>query len=137
MKMNCKETKKRWTAEEAEYIQQNLGKVSLEKMAAYLNRSSMSVRLYVLRKRISPKTAIKRNILTQMLKTKFRHPEDFSPTRAFYQETNINQRRWWDLYYGRKSITAKEYAAIADYLGLTIQEAFESRQLTFFEENEE
>lgn len=88
--MNCKETKKRWTAQETEYIQQNLGKLSLEAMAAHLNRSSMSVRLYVLRKRISPKTAIKRNILMQMLKTKFRHPEDFSPTRAFYQETNIN-----------------------------------------------
>ena len=43
MKMNCKETKKRWTAQETEYIQQNIGKLSLEAMAAHLNRSPMSV----------------------------------------------------------------------------------------------
>ena len=70
----------------------------------------------------------------KMLKLKFRHPEEFTPTRAFYKETGIGQRRWWDLYYGRKSITGKEYAAVAEYLGITIQEALESRQLELFEE---
>lgn len=70
----------------------------------------------------------------EMLKLKFRHPEEFTPTRAFYKETGIGQRRWWDLYYGRKSITGKEYAAVAEYLGITIQEALESRQLELFEE---
>ena len=50
------------------------------------------------------------------------------------KETGIGQRRWWDLYYGRKSITGKEYTAVAEYLGITIQEAFESRQLELFEE---
>ena len=70
----------------------------------------------------------------KMLKLKFRHPEEFTPTRAFYKETGIGQRRWWDLYYGRKSITGKEYAAVAEYLGITIHEALESRQLELFEE---
>lgn len=132
MKSNGKN--KRWTAQEAEYIQQSLGKVSFEDMAAYLGRSPMSVRLFVLRRRMTPGPLVKRNLLMKMLKLKFRHPEEFTPTRAFYKETGIGQRRWWDLYYGRKPITGKEYTAVADYLGITIREALESRQLELFEE---
>ena len=132
MKSNGKN--KRWTAQEAEYIQQSLGKVSFEDMATYLGRSPMSVRLFVLRRRMTPGPLVKRNLLMKMLKLKFRHPEEFTPTRAFYKETGIGQRRWWDLYYGRKSITGKEYAAVAEYLGITTQEALESRQLELFEE---
>lgn len=132
MKSNGKN--KRWTAQEAEYIQQSLGKVSFEDMAAYLGRSPMSVRLFVLRRRMTPGPLVKRNLLMKMLKLKFGHPEEFTPTRAFYKETGIGQRRWWDLYYGRKPITGKEYAAVAEYLGITIQEALESRQLELFEE---
>lgn len=132
MKSNGKN--KRWTAQEAEYIQQSLGKVSFEDMATYLGRSPMSVRLFVLRRRMTPGPLVKRNLLMKMLKLKFRHPEEFTPRRAFYKETGIGQRRWWDLYYGRKSITGKEYAAVAEYLGITIQEALESRQLELFEE---
>ena len=132
--MKSNEKNKRWTAQEAEYIQQSLGKVSFEDMAAYLGRSPMSVRLFVLRRRMTPGPLVKRNLLMEMLKLKFRHPEEFTPTRAFYKETGIGQRRWWDLYYGRKSITGKEYAAVAEYLGITIQEALESRQLELFEE---
>jgi hypothetical protein len=132
MKSNGKN--KRWTAQETDYIQQSLGKVSFEDMAAYLGRSPMSVRLFVLRRRMTPGPLVKRNLLMEMLKLKFRHPEEFTPTRAFYKETGIGQRRWWDLYYGRKPITGKEYTAVAEYLGLTIQEAMESRQLELFEE---
>ena len=132
MKSNGKN--KRWTAQETDYIQQSLGKVSFEDMAAYLGRSPMSVRLFVLRRRMTPGPLVKRNLLMEMLKLKFRHAEEFTPTRAFYKETGIGQRRWWDLYYGRKPITGKEYTAVAEYLGLTIQEAMESRQLELFEE---
>lgn len=132
MKSNGKN--RRWTSQEAEYIRQSLGKISFEDMAAYLGRSPMSVRLFVLRRRMTPGSLIKRNLLMEMLKLKFRHPEDFTPTRAFYKETGIGQRRWWDLYYGRKSITGEEYTAVAEYLGITIQEGLESRQLELFEE---
>ena len=117
---------KRWTEEDATFVKNNLGKLSFEQMGRALNRSAMSVRLFALR-----------NILMEMLKIKFRHPEDFTPTRTFYTETGINQRRFWDLYYGRKNISSKEYAAVAEYLGVTLQEALESRQLDLFEENEE
>lgn len=130
-----KAANKRWTEEDATFVKNNLGKLSFEQMGRDLNRSAMSVRLFVLRNRLTVGLQVKRNILMEMLKLKFRHPEDFTPTRAFYSETGINQRRWWDLYYGRKPITGKEYAAVADYLGVTIQEAFDSRQLNLFEEN--
>lgn len=125
---------KKWTIEDAEFVRQHLGKVSLEDMAAYLERSPMSVRLYILRNRLTVGRTVKRNLLFKMLKIKFRHPEDFSPTRAFYKETGIGQRRYWDLYFGRKAITRKEYAAVAEYLGVTKLEAFEARQLDLFEE---
>lgn len=130
-----KAANKRWTEEDATFVKNNLGKLSFEQMGRDLNRSAMSVRLFVLRNRLTVGLQVKRNILMEMLKIKFRHPEDFTPTRAFYAETGINQRRWWDLYYGRKPITGKEYAAVADYLGVTVQEAFDSRQLDLFEEN--
>lgn len=126
---------KRWTENETFFVKNNLGKLSFEQMGRKLNRSAMSVRLFVLRSRLTVGLQVKRNILMEMLKIKFRHPEDFTPTRTFYAETGINQRRWWDLYYGRKPITGKEYAAVADYLGVTVQEAFDSRQLDLFEEN--
>ena len=127
---------RRWINQEDDYIRDNLGRVSVEDMAQHLQRTPMSVRLYILRKRLSPEQPIKRNLLMEMLKIKFRHPEDFTPTRAFYNETQIGQRRWWDLYYGRKAITGKEYASVAAYLGVTIEEAFESRQLELFNEDE-
>ena len=108
-----KAANKRWTEEDATFVKNNLGKLSFEQMGRALNRSAMSVRLFVLRNRLTVGLQVKRNILMEMLKIKFRHPEDFTPTRAFYTETGINQRRWWDLYYGRKPITGKEYAAVA------------------------
>ena len=128
---------KRWTEEDATFVKNNLGKLSFEQMGRALNRSAMSVRLFALRNRLTVGLQVKRNLLMEMLKIKFRHPEDFTPTRAFYTETGINQRRFWDLYYGRKTISSKEYAAVAEYLGVTLQEALESRQLDLFANNEE
>ncbi|WP_028897808.1 hypothetical protein [Prevotella sp. HUN102] len=132
--MEMHKNNRRWTDEDAAYVRLHLGKASLEDMAADLRRSPMSVRLYILRNRLTTGQAVRRNLLLEMLKMKFRHPEDFSPTRAFYEETGIGQRRYWNLYFGRKAITEKEYAAVAEYLGVTINEAFQSRQLELFEE---
>ena len=132
-----KSANKRWTENDTTFVKQNLCKLSFEQMGRELNRSAMSVRLFALRNRLTVGLQVKRNILMEMLKIKFRHPEDFTPTRVFYTETGINQRRFWDLYYGRKAISSKEYAAVADYLGITMQEALGSRQLDLFEETEE
>lgn len=125
---------KSWNKQDIEYVQEHLGRLSFEDMGEHLARSAMSVRLFVLRRRMTPGPLVKRNLLMQMLMLKFRHPEDFSPTKMFYKETGINQRRWWDLYYGRKAISNEEYIAVATYLGITMQQAFESRQLKLFED---
>lgn len=127
---------KRWTDEDCELVERNLGILSIEDMAECLQRTPMSVRLFIFRRRMSPGPIVKRNLLIAMLKIKFKHPEDFNPSRAFYLETGIGQRRWWNLYFGRKAITGKEYNKVANYLGITIKEAIESRQLELFEEEE-
>ena len=130
----AKAKNKRWTKDDAEYIQLNLGKESYEEMAAALKRSPMSIRLYILRKRLTVGQKVKRNLLIALLNVKFKHPEDFNPNRLFYEETGIGQRRYWDLYFGRKAITGQEYVAVATYFGITPDEAFESRQLDLFNE---
>lgn len=131
-----KKGNRRWDSYDDEYVKENLGKLSFEDMGRYLGRSPMSVRLYVLRRKLTTGQLVKRNLLIALLQIKFRHPEDFAPTRMFYEETGIGQRRYWDLYFGRKPITGKEYAAVAEYLGVTVIEAIDSRQLELFTEEE-
>lgn len=128
------ETKRRWTSEEAAYVQTNFGKKTFEDMAKELGRTPMSVRQFTIRKRMTVGRTVKRNILQELLKTAFKHPEDFRPSKTFYGETGIGQKRFWALYYGYKAVTQKEYYAVADYLGVTREEAFASRQLNLFEE---
>ncbi|MCK6143337.1 XRE family transcriptional regulator [Prevotella intermedia] len=131
-----KKSNRRWSFRDDEYVRENLGKLSFEDMGRHLGRSHMSVRLYVLRRKLTTGQLVRRNLLLALLQVKFRHPEDFSPTRMFYKETGIGQRRYWDLYFGRKAITGKEYAAVAEYLGVTVTEAVESRQLELFEKED-
>lgn len=112
---------------------ENVGKLSLQEMADRINRSTVAVKMFILRNRIDIGNKVNRNILQEILKIKFVHPEYFKPTRSFYKEVNISQTRFWDLYYGRVPITQKEYVAITTHLGVTLKEAFEARQLNLFE----
>lgn len=126
---------KRWSKADKAYIEENFGHLSLEVMASHLGRSPMAVRLYALRHRLGNKyQMVKENRLKKLLSYRFRHLEDFTPSRAFYKETGINQMRYYDLLFGRKPITAKEYAAVADYFGVTNTESFEALQLSLFEQ---
>ena len=79
---------------------------------------------------------VKRNLLIRLLQTRFRHLEDFTPSKHFYQETGITPKRFWAIYRGGKPIKGKEYAAIAEYFDISIREALESRQLHLFPEEE-
>ena len=116
---------KKWTKNDIAYLVDNYGKVSLEEMASRLGRSTMAVRLYA--------QVVKENRLKKLLEYRFRHLEDFHPSRFFFKETGINQVRYWDLFFGRKSITPSEYKAVAEYFNITISEAFDSLQLNLFE----
>lgn len=123
----------RWKKEEIEYIKASYGAIPLETMAKRLGKTVNAVRLFALRHRLdSNHQLIKENRFKKLLEHRFRHLEDFTPSRYFYQETGINQVRYGDLFYGRKSITPKEYKAVAAYFNITIAEAFDSLQLELF-----
>ncbi|MCP3894170.1 MAG: XRE family transcriptional regulator [Bacteroides sp.] len=126
----------RWTPEEEQYIRDNAGKQTLEEMSAYVNRSPLAVQLFMHRRKIVTGQLVKRNLVQEILRIKFRHPEDFMSNRQFYTAVKINQMRWWDIYYGRKPVTQQEYIALSDYFGITLQEAFEARQLNMFNNEE-
>lgn len=121
-----------WSQEDEQYVRDNIGKLTLAQMAEHVYRSELAVKLFIHRNRLSSGNGIKRNLVLEMLKLRYKHPEDFTPSRKFYNEVKITQRRFWDLFYGRKSITEKEYVALTEYFGITLHEAFETRQLSFF-----
>ena len=138
MKKVTKTEHKRWTRENIAYITQNFGLKTIEEMASDLGRTPMSVRLYIHQHRLVPayQKTVKRNILVELLRLRFRHLEDFQPSKYFYAECHITQFRYADLFYGRKQIKPEEYRAIAEYFNITAAEAMESRQLELFDPEE-
>ncbi len=124
----------RWQPHEDEYVRENVNKKTLEQIAEHVGRSPLAVQLYMHRNHIVVGQTVKRNIVQEMLKMKFNHPENFKPTRTFYTTVRINQMRWWDIFYGRKNISQREYISLCSYFGVSMEEAFEARQLSIFEE---
>ena len=126
---------KKWNRDEVAYLVDNYGKMSLEDLSRELNRSVMAVCLYALRHRLDDKhQVVKENRLKKLLEYRFRHLEDFHPSKYFFKETGINQVRYWDLFFGRKPIKPQEYKAVAEYFSITISEAFDSLQLNLFDQ---
>jgi len=125
---------RRWTREDDSYIRANFGLKTIEAMAAELGRTQMSVRLYIHRNRLVPahQKTVRRNLLVELLSLRFRHLEDFHPSKWFYAECHMSAARYADLFYGRKQIKPEEYRAVADYFDITAAEAMESRQLELF-----
>lgn len=129
---------KRWTREDDAYIRENFGHIPIEEMANALSRTPMSVRLYIHRNRLVPagQRTVKRNLLVELLRMRFRHLEDFHPSKYFYAECHMSAAHYADLFYGRKQIKPEEYRAVAEYFDITASEAMASRQLELFEEEE-
>lgn len=129
---------KRWTQEDISFLTEHFGLMPVEEIADALGRTVMSVRLYIHQHRLVPagQHTVKKNLLVELLKLRFRHLEDFKPSKYFYAECHITQFRYADLFYGRKQIKPEEYRAIADYFNITAAEALESRQLELFDPEE-
>jgi len=123
----------RWSPTEEQFIRDNAGKLTLEQMADHVGRSELAVQLFIHRRRIQIGTVVKRNLVLEIIKLRYQHPEDFTPSTAFYKSIGLNQRRWWDIYFGRKPIIESEYLTISKYFGITLEEAFECRQLSLFD----
>lgn len=138
MKKVTKTEHKRWTQEDKDYIANNFGLKTVEDIAFALERTPMAIRMYIHQHRLVPagQRTVKRNILVELLRLRFRHLEDFHPSKWFYAECHITQFRYADLFYGRRQIKPEEYRAIADYFNITAAEALESRQLELFDPEE-
>lgn len=107
--------------------------MEIGEMARRLGKTEIAVQLFIHRRQIPLGAKVRRNLVTEMLRLKFIHPENFRPTRLFYHTVGITPMRWYDIYFGRKAVTETEYLALARYFGVTLQGAFESRQLSLFE----
>ncbi len=128
---------KRWSKEDSEFVIENVQKLTISEMAEKVQKTERAVKLFLHRNKVGYGRQVKRNLCLELIKIRFVHPEYFSPTKKFYDATGINQVRWWHLYHGRKQITQDEYLAIANHLKISLQEAFESRQLNLFTEDNE
>ena len=122
---------KHWSQTEKQFIRNNAGKLTIAQLAANIGRTEDAIKLFLHRNRIVIGPTVQRNIVIELLKLRFKNPEDFTPSKAFYTETRLTAPRWWDLYFGRKPITENEYLALTAYFGITLQEAFDTRQLSF------
>ena len=122
---------KHWSQTEKEFVRNNAGKLTIAQLAANIGRTEDAIKLFLHRNRIVIGPTVQRNIVIELLKLRFKNPEDFTPSKAFYAETRLTAPRWWDLYFGRKPITENEYLALTAYFGITLQEAFDTRQLSF------
>ena len=121
-----------WTEQEKEFLFSNLQKQTVPDIARHLGKTERAVSLYLLRRRISPKTVIKNNVILVILQTAFVRPEYFKPTRTFYEAVKIGQKRWWALYNGVLTATDEECRRVAHHLNVDSTELFENRQLELF-----
>ena len=69
----------------------------------------------------------------EILTKKFTNPEYFNPNRSFYDSVGITQKRWWDLYYGRKPISDNEYKKLSSHFGIELDDIIMNEQLNLFD----
>ena len=123
---------KKWK-NHVDYLEQNVMSKTLEQMAADLKVERETLRLF-LHHHKKFRLANDNNIIIRLLTELIGHPEYFVPTRKFFQETKIGQRRWWQLFKGERVPTEKEYMAICKHLKVDDCIHLEARQLKLFEE---
>jgi len=122
----------RWTATEKKFILEHAQSMTVEQMSEHLGRSYTAVKLFIHRHRIPVGLTVKRNLVLELLKLRYKNPEDFAPSKLFYNETSLTAQRWWDLYLGRKQISEDEYVKLTEYFNISLAEAFDTRQLSLF-----
>lgn len=123
----------RWSEYEKQFVRDNVDRLTVEQMSDSLHRSIDSVKLFIHRNRIVVGETVKRNIVLELLRLRYAHTEDFTPSSHFYRETGITPQRWWKLYKGKLQVSESDYLAITKYLNISLEEAFNCRQLSFFD----
>ncbi|MDR1116613.1 MAG: XRE family transcriptional regulator [Tannerella sp.] len=122
-----------WNEQQKKYALTSAGQVTVEDIALNIGRSPRAVKLFLHRNKVNIGRTVKHNLTLTILQRKFGHPEYFYPTRQFFNTVKINQRRWWDLYYGRKQICREEYERLCSHLNISPEDSFEARQIELFE----
>ena len=124
-----------WTEEEIKFTLDNVGVLSNKDISKNIGKTEMAVKLFLHRRRASAGKTVKRNLVIELIKLKFIDVSLFVPNRTFYNTVKISQKRWWDLFYGRKSISEDEYLSLVTFLNVSLKDAFEARQLNLFEQD--
>lgn len=122
---------KKWR-ERLPYLQNSVGKKNLDQMAQELKVSKAELSLFLHRNRLFP-IKEERNLVKELIQMRFIYPEYFMPTKQFFELTGIKQRRFWQLYRGEKQLKDIEYFSIATHLQISLEDAFNNRQLTLFQ----
>lgn len=129
--------RQRWSESQEKILKENLGKITLKEIEKILGKTELAVKLYIHRNHIVYRPSVKRNLVLELFRIKLINPEYFNVTTTFLHAVNINQVRFWKLYRGEESPTDQEYLRLATTLGVSLQEAFEARQLYLFNDNKE
>ncbi len=124
-----------WTDEQIKFALDNVGILSNLDISNQVGKTERAVKLFLHRRRASVGKSVKRNLVTELIVLKFIDVSLFVPNRAFYDAVKISQKRWWDLFHGRKSITEDEYLSLVTFLKVSLKDAFEARQLNLFEQD--
>jgi hypothetical protein len=121
-----------WTEKQKQAVFDHLGRLSIEEIALIVGRTPRAVRLFLHRHKIALGQTVKHNLTQSVLQRKFEHPEYFTPTKQFFSDVKINQKRWWKLYYGREQISPEEYERLCNHLNIPPVDQFEARQMNLF-----
>lgn len=133
--MRTKKEDKPWTPQDEEFLRQNINSLSVSDIAVKLGRTENCVNIKCHRLRVDRKKGglkkelVSRNLILEMLKQRIGDPESFRYTPGFRQRTKIGQKRFWQLYRGEKNVTEDEYLLLAKEWNLTLQDAFDVRQI--------
>ena len=102
-----------------------------EEIARELNVTEYVLKQFLHRNKLFTFNDDNRNLALEVIKIRFIYPEYFKPTRSFFEAVGIKQRRWWQLYRGEKKMLESEYKKLALHLQISLQEAFEARQINW------
>lgn len=125
----------RWSIEDKEFLQNNVGKITPTAIAEALGKSEQAVRLYCYRHRIPLAKTLERPLLVELLRIKFGDPEYFQPTRSFFEKVKISQKRFSKLRQGYAQPTEQELQRLSLEWNMTVPEAIRlmsCRQLSLF-----
>ena len=130
--------KSNWSPSEDQFLREQLAEnVPLNSIAESLNKSEDAVYLYCYRHHIPLKPRLKNPLMRRLLEIKFGNPDFFHPSKDFFRQTGINQKRWTELAWGYEQPT-QELKRAAVILNLTVEETFklmEARQLELVPES--